>query len=44
MFAELFIKRPKFAVVLSVLTVLLGGICLMRMPIAEYPEIAPPTV
>lgn len=44
MFAELFIKRPKFAVVLSVLTVLLGGLCLLRMPIAEYPEIAPPTI
>ena len=29
MFAELFIKRPTFAVVLSVLTVLLGGICLL---------------
>lgn len=44
MFAELFIKRPKFAVVLSVLTSLIGGICLYQMPIAEYPEIAPPTV
>ncbi len=44
MFAEFFIKRPKFAFVLSIITALVGMICLTRLPIAEYPEIAPPTV
>lgn len=44
MFAEIFIKRPKFAFVISIVTVLVGTICLIRLPIAEYPEIAPPTV
>lgn len=44
MFAELFIRRPKFAFVISFVTVLVGSICLMKLPIAEYPEIAPPTV
>ncbi len=44
MFAEIFIKRPKFAFVLAIVTVLVGTICLLRLPIAEYPEIAPPTV
>lgn len=44
MFAEIFIKRPKFAFVISIVTVLVGTICLFRLPIAEYPEIAPPTV
>ena len=44
MFAEIFIRRPKFAFVLSLVTVLVGGLCLYRLPIAEYPEIAPPTV
>ena len=44
MFAEIFIERPKFAFVLSVVTVLVGTICLFQLPIAEYPEIAPTTV
>ncbi len=44
MFAEIFIKRPKFAFVISIVTALVGVICLFRLPIAEYPEIAPPTV
>ncbi|MBS1368730.1 MAG: efflux RND transporter permease subunit [Lentisphaeria bacterium] len=44
MFAQIFIARPKFAFVISVVTVLVGSICLLRLPIAEYPEIAPPTV
>ncbi len=44
MFAEIFIRRPKFAFVISVVTILIGLLCLYRLPIAEYPEIAPPTV
>ncbi len=44
MFAEIFIRLPKFAFVLSIVTSLVGIICLIRLPIAEYPEIAPPTV
>lgn len=44
MFATIFIRRPKFAFVLSILISLVGIISLLRLPIAEYPEIAPPTV
>ncbi len=44
MFAAFFIDRPKFAFVISIVTALLGVICLLKLPIAEYPEIAPPTV
>ncbi len=44
MFAEFFINRPKFAFVISIVTVLVGVICLFQLPIAEYPEIAPPSV
>ncbi len=43
-FAHFFIKRPIFAAVLSILTVLVGLIALFRLPIAQYPEVAPPTV
>ncbi len=43
-FAHFFIDRPIFATVLSVLLTIAGAITLRTLPIAEYPEIAPPTV
>ncbi|XZE46070.1 efflux RND transporter permease subunit [Pirellulaceae bacterium SH467] len=44
MFARFFVDRPVFATVLSLVIVLLGGISLMQLPIAQYPEVAPPTI
>lgn len=43
-FPHFFIDRPIFATVLSVLVTIIGLIAGRAMPIAEYPEIAPPTV
>ncbi len=39
-----FIRRPIFATVLSLLMLLIGGICAFLLPIAQYPQIAPPQV
>ncbi|MHC8948834.1 efflux RND transporter permease subunit [Sphingobacterium hungaricum] len=39
-----FIERPVLSTVISVLIVLLGVLGLMNLPIAQYPDIAPPTV
>ena len=39
-----FIKRPVLSTVISILTVLLGIIGLVSLPIEQYPNIAPPTV
>ncbi|PWR20230.1 efflux RND transporter permease subunit [Zavarzinia aquatilis] len=39
-----FIDRPIFAAVISIVIVLIGGIAYFRLPVAQYPEIAPPTV
>lgn len=39
-----FIDRPIFAGVISVIIVLLGLICLVGLPVEQFPEIAPPTV
>ena len=39
-----FIDRPIFAGVISILITLVGAIALFTLPIAQYPEIAPPTV
>lgn len=44
MFSQIFIDRPRFAIVISVVMVLSGLICLYKLPVAEYPEIAPPTL
>jgi hydrophobe/amphiphile efflux-1 (HAE1) family protein len=43
-FGTFFIDRPVFAAVLSIVTVLVGAIAMFNLPIAQYPEIAPPTV
>src|SRR5512135_2272340 len=44
MFAKLFIDRPIFASVLSIVITLAGGIAVFTLPIAQYPDISPPTV
>lgn len=43
-FSHFFIRRPIFASVLSIFIVLLGLIALFTLPIAQYPEITPPTI
>src|SRR5262249_25011804 len=42
--SKFFIERPILANVIAVITVLLGVVCLLRLPVAEYPEIVPPTI
>ena len=44
MTSRFFIERPVFAAVLSIVIVLAGLMALRILPIAQYPEIAPPTV
>ena len=43
-FSHFFISRPIFASVLSIFIVLLGVIGLLTLPVAQYPEITPPTI
>ncbi len=44
MFSAIFIKRPRFALVISLFLMLAGIICVYKLPIAEYPQVSPPTV
>ena len=44
MFSHLFIDRPIFATVLSIVIVIVGTVALLQLPIAQYPEVAPPTI
>lgn len=42
--SKFFIRRPIFAIVISIIIVLLGTISLLTLPIAQYPQISPPTI
>lgn len=44
MFSHFFIRRPVFAAVISILTMILGGIAMIFLPVARYPPITPPTI
>ena len=44
MFSRFFINRPIFAAVISIMTVMVGLVTLRSLPIAQYPEIAPPSI
>ncbi len=42
--ARFFVNRPIVAIVISIVTVLLGAVAMQGLPIAQYPEIVPPMV
>src|SRR5215475_14190244 len=44
MFVDTFIRRPILATVCSLVIVLAGVLAIPQMPIAQYPQVAPPTV
>ncbi len=43
-FSHTFIRRPIFAAVLSIFIVIVGALAYFRLPVAQFPEVAPPTV
>mgnify|MGYP002775052929 FL=1 len=44
MFSAYFISRPRFAIVISVVLVLLGLLAIAVLPVSQYPEITPPQI
>jgi multidrug efflux pump len=44
MFSHTFIDRPILATVLSIVIVIVGAVALIGLPIAQYPEVAPPSI
>jgi HAE1 family hydrophobic/amphiphilic exporter-1 len=42
--AEFFIRRPIVAIVIAILTVMMGGYALLRLSFEQYPFLAPPTI
>ncbi len=43
-FGHFFVDRPIFASVISIVLMIVGGVALLALPIAQYPDIAPPTI
>jgi HAE1 family hydrophobic/amphiphilic exporter-1 len=44
MLARFFIDRPIFANVIAILTMVLGVVAILRLPVEQYPSITPPTI
>jgi multidrug efflux pump len=44
MFSQIFIERPRLAVVVSIVLTLAGLIALFNIPVAQYPQITPPEI
>jgi len=44
MFSHFFISRPVFAGVISIITVIIGLLAMLALPVDRYPDIAPPTI
>src|SRR5260370_7655644 len=44
MISHFFIDRPIFASVLSIVIVIIGVVAYTQLPVAQYPEVTPPTV
>src|SRR6516162_5791647 len=42
--SKFFIERPIFANVIAIITILLDAVCLYNLPVAQYPQIVPPTI
>ena len=41
---KFFIERPIFAWVIAIITMLAGLLAIMKLPVAQYPTVAPPTI
>ncbi|WP_410573021.1 efflux RND transporter permease subunit, partial [Bacillus sp. SIMBA_031] len=44
MISRFFIERPVLANVLALVFVLIGAVALFQLPVAQYPNVVPPTV
>jgi len=42
--ANFFIRRPIVAIVIAILTVIVGVITIVALPVAQFPQIAPPEI
>jgi HAE1 family hydrophobic/amphiphilic exporter-1 len=44
MFSKFFIERPVLSNVIAILIVVIGAVAILKLPVAQYPDVVPPTV
>jgi len=44
MFSAIFVRRPRFAIVISIVMTLAGALAMFNIPVAQFPDIVPPVV
>ena len=44
MFSDVFVDRPRLAIVIAIVTTMAGLIALTQIPVSQFPDIVPPTV
>ncbi len=44
MISSVFVDRPRLAIVIAIIITLAGALSMLRMPVAQYPDIVPPQV
>ena len=44
MLARFFVNHPIFANVIAILTMVVGFLCIFRLPVEQFPQITPPTI
>ena len=44
MLSRIFIDRPRFAIVVALIISIAGFLALLRIPVAQFPDIVPPSV
>jgi hydrophobe/amphiphile efflux-1 (HAE1) family protein len=44
MISDVFVDRPRLAVVIAIITTIAGGLAMLRIPVAQFPDIVPPQV
>ncbi|CAO4146605.1 hypothetical protein DHODJN_10895 [Methylorubrum extorquens] len=44
MISSIFVDRPRLAIVIALIITIAGGLALLRIPVAQFPDIVPPQV
>ena len=43
-FSRVFVERPRFAMVISIVLSMAGGMAIFKLPVSQYPRITPPSI
>ena len=43
-FSRIFVERPRFAMVISIVLTMAGAMAIFKLPISQYPRLTPPSI